>query len=73
MQAGDDVMTTRRIGGFLRPEIPPGTRGKVEVPGWLNGWLSRTKVRFFLDTWSGRREVTVDVERDEIVPIRHEW
>lgn len=68
MQAGDEVIATRRIGGFVRPEVPPGTRGTVESAGWLSG----TRVRFVIETWTGRREVQVDVEPGEVVAIRRE-
>jgi hypothetical protein len=66
MQAGDEVIATRQIGGFVRPEIPPGTRGTVESAGWLSG----TRVRFVIETRAGQRDVQVDVDPGDIMTVR---
>ena len=64
MKAGDLVVARRNIGGAVRAFVPAGSRGYVVAAGWLSG--VRVRFRFIVRSWSGRREVEIDVYPGEV-------
>jgi len=62
MKVGDLVVARRDIGGAVRAFVPAGSRGYVVAAGWLSG----VRVRFIVRSWSGRREVEIDVYPGEV-------
>ncbi len=67
MKAGDLVVARRDIGGAVRAFVPAGSRGYVVAAGWLSG--VRVRFRFIVRSWSGRREVEIDVYPGEVEVI----
>jgi hypothetical protein len=66
VRTGDAVISRKKIGGFIREEVPAGTTGEVvKAP-----WLGPVHVAFRVyDIWHGQRVITVQVQPDEIAAI----
>ena len=62
MRTGDLVRAPGNIGGIIREFVPAGSLGRVVAAGWLSG----VRVRFIVRTWSGDREVEIDVYPGEV-------
>lgn len=61
MNAGDKVIATKDIGGFMRQHIPKGTSGVVTKAGW-----GELKVLFTIKGWMGDKQYEMDVDKNEI-------
>jgi hypothetical protein len=61
MNAGDKVVATKDIGGFMRPSIPKGTSGVITVASW-----GELKVLFTVKGWMSDKQHEVNVDKNEI-------
>lgn len=59
--AGDRVVATKNIGGFLRDAVDKGTHGVVTKAGW-----GQLRVLFTIHGFFGDHQVEMDVSEDEI-------
>jgi len=67
VRQGEDVVAIKDFGGIVREAVPAGTPGRV-VRAPVFG---PAEVVFTIDDfWRGRREVTVQVQPDEVAPVR---
>lgn len=60
---GDTVVSTKNIGGVLRPNVPKGTKGVVVR---ASGFTQQARVLFTIEGFMGRKKIEVDVTDDEI-------